>query len=514
MRFKKFGSRTTAVVLELPTRGGGMMRAMTASAPDWAPIRFQFFTEDLNDPSRYCTAEGQIRPDFTGKTVECKSEDILTEEKKSIILNSLLPRALKMHTDRLLVEPLTVNVTVPKFHLGLCAQFTIPSSHHTEGVFGADMYLYVSAGPIKDSTLAWALACLELATGRPVVGVVNYGPSFVTDSEYSVRNLAHEIAHALGFSFCMLIERKMLKEVEGVRGKARVFQVSSPKTVEKTREHFNCMSATGMELEDEGGLSAALSHWKRRNAKDELMAGHSGIGYYTALTMAAFEDTGFYKANWGKEEPMSWGNNSGCALLTEKCVINGVTQYPEMFCTVNSSLFSCTSDRLALGRCTIHLYGFSLPPQFQYFSNPELGGLPDRFMDFCPYIEAYVNTWCSNGNATVMRGSRVGPTSKCLKGDGLADSEGLVGDVCAEVSCDKGEVSVRYLGDDAWHKCPEGSSITPTGLFTGGRILCPKYDDVCIVIDTINGTGDVSSLLSAFSPIPLIMLVLIFISMC
>ncbi|KAF8276754.1 putative surface protease GP63 [Trypanosoma cruzi] len=511
---KKVGPRTTAVVLELPTRESGMMRALTASDPEWAPIRFQFFTEDLNDPSKYCTAEGQIRPDFAGGTVECKEKDILTEEKKSIILNSLIPRALKMHADRLLVKPLTGRVIVPRYSSGTCAQFTIPSSHHTEGVFGADMYLYVSAAPIKNSALAWAAACSQLMDGRPVFGVMNYGLSSVTDSEHGVRVSAHEIAHALGFSVWLLNERKMVKEVKGVRGKAAVAQVSSPKTVEKTREHFNCMSATGMELEDEGGKGTALSHWKRRNAKDELMTGISGIGYYTALTMAAFEDTGFYKANWGMEEPMSWGNNSGCALLTEKCVINGVTKYPEMFCTARSRPLLCTSDRLALGHCAMKLYDAPLPPQFQYFSNPKIGGVPDLLMDFCPYIRPNIKTRCSNGNATVMRGSRVGPKSRCLKGDGLADSEGLVGDVCAEVSCDKGEVSVRYLGDDAWHKCPEGSSITPTGLFTGGRILCPKYDDVCIVIDTINGTGDMSSLPSAFPPIPLIMLVLIFISMC
>ncbi|KAF8279824.1 putative surface protease GP63 [Trypanosoma cruzi] len=510
---KKVGPRKTAVVLELPTRGSGMMRALTASDPEWAPIRFQVFTEDLKDPSRYCTAEGQIRPDFTGGTVECKGEDILTEEKKSIILKSLLPRALKMHTDRLLVKPLTGRVIVPRYSSGTCAQFTIPSSHHAEGVTGADMYLYVSAGSTKGSTLAWATSCTQLPDGRPVFGVVNYGPSSVTDSEYSVRVVVHEVAHALGFALEIMEERKMLKEVKGVRGKAAVVQVSSPKTVEKTREHFNCMSATGMELEDEGGPTTS-SHWKRRNAKDELMAGKEGIGYYTALTMAAFEDTGFYKANWGMEEPMSWGNNSGCALLTEKCVINGVTKFPEMFCTARSSLFSCTSDRLGLGHCTIELYDAPLPPQFQYFSNPKLGGESDHLMDFCPYIETYVNTWCTDGEATVMRWSRVGPTSKCLKGDGLTDSRGFIGDVCAEVSCDKGEVSVRYLGDDAWHKCPEGSSITPTGLFTGGRILCPKYDDVCIVFNTINGGEDVSSLLSAFPPIPLIMLVLILILMC
>ncbi|EKF27480.1 surface protease GP63, putative,metallopeptidase, putative, partial [Trypanosoma cruzi marinkellei] len=245
--------------------------------------------------------------------------------------------------------------------------------------------------------------------------------------------------HSLGFSVELMKERNMLREVKGVRGKAKVLQVSSPKTVEKTREHFNCRSATGMELEDEGGSEGkGSSHWKRRNAKDELMAARDGIGYYTALTMAALEDTGFYRANWGKEEPMSWGNNSGCALLTEKCVTNGVTQYPEMFCTVKRSLRSCTSDRLGLGYCALKLYDAPLPPQYQYFSDPKLGGASDRLMDFCPYIELSDNAKCSNGNATVIRGSRVGPRSKCLKGDGLADSMGLTGDVCAEVSCEKG----------------------------------------------------------------------------
>ncbi|EKF28270.1 surface protease GP63, putative,metallopeptidase, putative, partial [Trypanosoma cruzi marinkellei] len=230
----------------------------------------------------------------------------------------------------------------------------------------------------------------------------------VTDSVYSVRVLAHEVTHDLGFLFRIMKKRKMLKKVKGVRGKAEVQQVSSPKTVEKTREHFNCMSATGMELEDEGGPTTVSSHWKRRNAKDELMAGVVGVGYYTALTMAALEDTGFYRANWGTEEPMSWGNNSGCALLTEKCLTNGVTKYPEMFCTVKRSLRSCTSDRLALGRCAMKLYDTPLPPQFQYFSNPKLGGASRFLMDFCPYIEKYANTGCSNGNATVMRGSRLG----------------------------------------------------------------------------------------------------------
>ncbi|RNF06497.1 putative surface protease GP63 [Trypanosoma cruzi] len=62
-----------------------------------------------------------------------------------------------------------------------------------------------------------------------------------------------------------------------------------------------------MELEDEGGTrEKEVPHWKGRHARDELMPPAVGAGYYTALTMAAFEDMGYYRVNWRMAEPMSW----------------------------------------------------------------------------------------------------------------------------------------------------------------------------------------------------------------
>ncbi|RNE97898.1 surface protease GP63 [Trypanosoma rangeli] len=274
----------------------------------------------------------------------------------------------------------------------------------------------------------------------------------------------------------------MTQLIPEVRGKENVLVVSSPKTLEKTRAHFNCASAPGMELEDEGGGATPSSHWKRRNAKDELMAGFPGAGYYTALTMAAFEDMGFYRAQWSMAEQMPWGSNSGCELLTEKCLTDGVTRYPEMFCGARRELMKCTSDRLALGICKITTYPNPLPSQFQYFSNPRRGGLLGDLMDYCPFIGELEGTRCfDGGDVRHMRGCRIGPSSRCLKSDGLRDFAGLIGDVCAEVSCDDdGDVLVRYLGNDTWHVCPEGSSITPTGpVFRGGNIVCPRHIEVC-----------------------------------
>ncbi|RNE95143.1 surface protease GP63, partial [Trypanosoma rangeli] len=445
-------------------------------------IRFKVFSEDMNNASRYCTAAGESRPNMEGGTRVCRRKDVLTAEKKSMILNQVLPRAIKLHMDRLHIQPFTGPVVLPNFSAGtLCGEFEIPSSHHTTGVSGADMVLYVAAAPTRYYTHAWAVACFALPDGRPVAGVINFGPHAVTDSEFSVRIAAHGIAHALGFEYFYFFLRNMTQTIPEVRGKKNVVVVSSPKTLEKTRAHFNCTSAPGMELEDEGQGTTASSHWKRRNAKDELMAGGAGAGYYTALTLAVFEDMGFYRAQWDMAEQMPWGSNSGCELLTEKCLTNGVTQYPEMFCHAASKVLLCTSDRFAVGDCDIVSHLKPLPVHFQYFADPRRGGFLDDKMDYCPLIGESQATGCIDGRADIMPGSRIGPSSRCLKGVGLRDSIGLTGDVCAEVSCDNDTVSVRYLGDETWHACPEGSTITPTGpVFVSGKIVCPRRIEVCL----------------------------------
>ncbi|RNE98977.1 surface protease GP63, partial [Trypanosoma conorhini] len=68
--------------------------------------------------------------------------------------------------------------------------------------------------------------------------------------------------------------------------------------------------------------------------------------------------------------------------------------------------------------------------------------------------------------------------------------------VCAGVQCEAGKVKVKYLGGDAWQECPEGTSITPKSAHfkDGGKIKCPKYEEVC----TMAANG--SSLVKLSSP--------------
>ncbi|EKF27676.1 surface protease GP63, putative, partial [Trypanosoma cruzi marinkellei] len=244
----------------------------------------------------------------------------------------------------------------------------------------------------------------------------------------------------------------MLSNVPNVRGR-NVVVVSTRKVKEMAQKHYNCSTLQGAELENEGGSGGRWSHWEERNFRDELMTSGSEIGYYSALTLAAFEDMRFYKANYSMAEPLRWGNNSGCGLLEKKCLINGTADYPELFCNqlTNEHTKLCTYDRLSLGHCNLKRYEQPLPPQYQYFNSPRLGGYR-KLTDKCPIVEAYSNSGCTSGSRSIMLGSFVGPNSRCAKGDVLRFDGKYIGDVCVNTRCGDGNLSVQFLHDDNWYE--------------------------------------------------------------
>ncbi|KAF5216901.1 hypothetical protein ECC02_010271 [Trypanosoma cruzi] len=247
-----------------------------------------------------------------------------------------------------------------------------------------------------------------------------------------------------------------------------------------------------------------MSHWGRRNAKDELMAGFVVSGYYTAITMALFTDLGYYKANFEMAEPMSWGSGAGCALLTDKCVTDGATLYPDMFCTDSSdATLRCTSDRQSLGTCAIY-QDDNIPPEFQYFATKQ-GSRRGAMMEYCPFIAPMNGTGCMDGDEAIMPGSVVGPSSRCLTGENLRMGSTVVGDVCVQLRCGEGTLSVRYRGSEEWHPCAPGQTLTPPAPFTAGSIRCPLFSDVCL---TMLKHSDASSALAVTSA-PLLLLIVI-----
>ncbi|KAK7199295.1 major surface protease gp63 [Novymonas esmeraldas] len=474
--------------------GRGSRVADTAGQPpevtapsDWTPIRIAVFTDDIADSSRYCTEAGQRRPDFDGDTVTCEPDDVLTDTKKQTLLEFLIPSAVRLHEERLSVQRERGNIVVDQLidQDRECRDFSVPASHRSEGVANADFVLYVAAGPTVGTTVAWAFTCQYFDNVRPSVGVVNVSPKHITNEQQAMRVIAHEILHALGFSFQIFEARGMVDYVSSLRGKSNVPVIRSPLVAAQARAHFGCYRRTFLELEDMGGESTELSHWKRRSMKDDLMAGTTGAGIYSAITIAAMEDLGFYKGNYAMAEPMMYGRNAGCGLVTDECVVNGTSKFPEMFCgSVDDTKLVCASDRLTVGYCYVAHHPSPLPPQFRYFSDATLGGA-DAKMDYCPFVQQFSNTKCST-DGKFLSGSVYGARSRCFDAPAAFTESGQFSTqygLCAKVHCSsRSTYSVKVKGATRHTRCPPGTTLTLSSLspaFSDGYITCPPYDSVC-----------------------------------
>ncbi|KEG05606.1 surface protease GP63, partial [Trypanosoma grayi] len=433
--------RETAEVLEQQTTSSSVTST-------YMPIRIKVFLLDsVKRPG--CKNVGDTYLNVLGKGVSCTKEDIMSQEKWDILNHTIIPEAVKLHADRLNVKPLDKSIVMPNYSDNtICGRLEIPEEHKTKGVKDADMVLYATAAPIVDGTFAWATMCAVHTDGRPLIGMINYSPRHIARTSQAVRVAAHEIAHTLGFSVAVLNARGSVKESSRpFRG--RYVYLASKKSVKKQMElHYGCKSSEGMELEDEMVLLPATrekkgrksvekeepiaglekfglsSHWKRRHAKDELMAGLVGAGHYTGLTLAAFEGLGYYSVDYSKAETMSWGKNAKCEFLwVTKCVVNGETPYPSMFCTDSTDKkLRCTSDRQALGTCVIENHT-KIPEIYSYFKmtkdNKMPGGRREDMMDYCPIIVASTGFSCIDGTESKMPGSLIREDSRCVHGNGL-----------------------------------------------------------------------------------------------
>ncbi|ORC80780.1 putative surface protease GP63 [Trypanosoma theileri] len=115
---------------------------IVSSSDKWEPLRINVSSLDLDDEKKYCRGHlDEHKSYFKGSKLSCR------EDKKNTLLNEILPAAINLHSDLLLVKQLETPFKVPDFGKTLCSHFTVPTTHISEGVKDAYMVLYVAAGP-------------------------------------------------------------------------------------------------------------------------------------------------------------------------------------------------------------------------------------------------------------------------------------------------------------------------------------------------------------------------------
>jgi hypothetical protein len=195
------------------------------------------------------------------------------------------------------------------------------------------------------------------------------------------------------------------------------------------------------------------------------------------LTLALFEDMGFYTSNYSNAEYWVWGKDQGCGFVEGRCEDTWINR-PGYFCSDNTQR-GCTANRQGKGTCNVKEYNEKLLSYYRHFSDPKKGGdIPPA--DFCPFtdVQSGSDEWCTDITKTPDNA-----IFEVFSSDSLCWEYGSSNNLaCWKYSCDLTNftapiLQVEYNGVP--YDCPsEGGVISGIGPSNGG-IHCPPTSLVC-----------------------------------
>lgn len=251
-----------------------------------------------------------------------------------------------------------------------CANVSVPQKYITEGV-DADLIIFVkidlTGNYVKDGIEAAAWHCfIDENTKRPIAGYIEFAPGLSFDSQpdfdYFVWLALHEITHILVFNADLLPEfvdsntfdslgkNKILGNYED--GGDTLTYVKTPNIIEKGKKHFNCKKFKGLLLDSRGGEGTAGNHWDRKHMNTDYMIGETyGENLISELTLAMFEDSGWYKVDYNMANMFLWGKNEGCLFsdLAGSCTDKDYN-YNNEFCS-ELKYPVCSVSHIFRGHC-------------------------------------------------------------------------------------------------------------------------------------------------------------------
>uniref|UniRef100_K3W511 EGF-like domain-containing protein n=1 Tax=Globisporangium ultimum (strain ATCC 200006 / CBS 805.95 / DAOM BR144) TaxID=431595 RepID=K3W511_GLOUD len=455
-----------------------------------------------------CTAEGDV-VEVDGSSYNCTKDDVLTLAKKEFIISVLLKGIRDYFESALSVQSVIGNLIINGLYCNsdatwACCSDAIPQSFRTIGVSNADYVLHVTARPTTGATIAWALPCNIDQYGRPISGQANFGPARLDPStpvsrDEQIGTGIHEMTHALVFSRNRFSDFRqplngalwgysnVVSQKKG-RGGITVSKIVTPNVVKQIKQQFNCFNWVdpGLELENgDKGSADFSSHWEKRMVMNEYMSATSSYDpVYSALTLALFEDSGWYQVSYKRAQILPWGYMEGCGLAQSVC-----SEWNSRYICKDTTQLACTADYNSKGYCNVASYTSSIPSGFQYFADPNFGGR-DAYADYCPFYRAYSNGDCrgigriaTTSNADSWM-EEVGLSSKCFMSSlskKSASSTPALRTTCYRVTgCTTTSLMLSIGGKDV--ACPlEGGDISCNPGYEGADcsgISCPKYNGV------------------------------------
>ena len=356
------------------------------------------------------------------------------------------------------------------------------------------IFPYFNDSLVSTPIQAAATACLAIeSTMKPKMGVIMINPNLSFDQQNSEKFLEllflHEMSHVLIFHPTFFIALDMI--TNKVINNERIYYINSPKVVEKAKLHFGCNSIVGIPLENYGGQGTAGSHWEARfMLGDYMIATDYPEIVISDISLAVFEDSGFYKVNYYTGGLFRFGKGEGCNFFSKNCIINKSTPFANEFC-INPQEPFCTSGHLSKGHCYMVKYNSNIESYYQYFSEPNVGGYAPAA--YCPisldYLydknDYYFSTNCKSGKKDTIHsdyGEVIGDNSICVESSLVPTSSNQINmfrSICYVAKCDSINNNVILTINSGTVVCPkEGGTLNDPSGFKG-KVICPDYNSVC-----------------------------------
>nr|CDJ95403.1 Peptidase M8 domain containing protein [Haemonchus contortus] len=396
-----------------------------------------------------------------------------------------------------------VSTAPPSAHYFKCCTCELEDGKCNQGECGGrltdvDFVLFVSVlDEYCGVPLAYAAHCLlDEITSRPVAGFLNICPDkFHGTKPHKLwewrKVIRHELIHAFIFS-------KMLFQKFPGAGKSQ--WKGSFYIVPNVTQQYKRLD------------------WETSKGSNELMSGmHTQVFALSRVTLALFEDSGWYKVDYDKAEDMEWGKNLGCTFATKSCLTwiktNPTNPYP--FCTIHYEA-RCSAARLEPLACNLLLINKTFPPPPDFLPEYDYNlenlyhdekGQPISgygyltIADFCPYYMNYGHQMDVNhpGSCTatviishVSSFSQVfSHSSRCFSMDAAymvykpaLNLEQRHGVGCFESICKNNLLMIRTLYSKFYPCYREGQIIhlkqVPHGYGTAElNITCPSCSELC-----------------------------------
>lgn len=224
----------------------------------------------------------------------------------------------------------------------------------TDKIEDYDLLVHVQMVKNEETTLAWAGPLIRHPDSqRPIsgqVGITWFGNSNFKHSSnavtFAVGTIIHEFAHIIAFIEFEVYHARYTKYDRSTK----LYYFNGPNVVKSMAKYYDCpleQASKGMPLET-FGTDEPGAHWDEAATKDELMSpiGGEEPEKVSPMTMAQFEDSGWYLSNYRFVENYSYKKGSGCGFIQK-----GNSVCPkEPVCKKGTDGF-LTSDYMGLGYC-------------------------------------------------------------------------------------------------------------------------------------------------------------------